>query len=284
MRTLVGIVLVVVLAAPAQAAGRHSLRFFGTGSDDVDRVKIRVDDPKTDSPGPPADVGATDFTIELWLRAASGNRAKKASCRWNIAWIEGNIVVDRDRYNQGRKFGMSLAGGRVAWGVTNKAGVSRTICGTSDLRDGKWHHVAIQRRRSDGMLWVWVDGVLERRADGPNGNVSYPNSGKPGNYCGGPCTNSDPFLVVGAEKHDAGSAYPSFHGWVDEIRLSTKLRYRTAFEPRAKAFALDKTTAALYHLNEGSGTKIHDAVGASPGIRRVGGDHSGPRWSSASPL
>ena len=37
-------VTVVALASPAFGAG-HSLRFFGTGAGDVDRVKIRVDDP-----------------------------------------------------------------------------------------------------------------------------------------------------------------------------------------------------------------------------------------------
>ena len=36
---------------------------------------------------------------------------------------------------------------------------------------------------------------------------------------------SDPFLVIGAEKHDAGSLYPSYRGWIDEVRLSTVRRY-----------------------------------------------------------
>lgn len=272
-----------VSGGAAHAIGPHSLRSFGNGTGDIDRVKIRIDDPTTSiEPPRPADVGRTSFTIELWLRTSPGNSAGAIACGWNLNWINGNIVVDRDRYGQGRKFGISLGAGRVAWGVTNGAGLSRTVCGDTDLRDGRWHHVAVQRRRSDGMLWIWVDGRREARADGPNGNVSYPDGGIPGNYCGGPCTRSDPFIVIGAEKHDAGSAYPSYHGWFDELRLSRKLRHVRPFTPPSSPFVVDSATAALYHFDEGSGNVVHDAAGSSDGRRRFGGDPAGPVWSSRS--
>jgi hypothetical protein len=281
-RALIAVALAVLSAAPA-AAEPHSLRYFGNGTGDIDRVKIRVDVPgASDEPPRPADVGRTNFTIEFWIRTTAGNTAGAVTCGPNIDWIYGNIVVDRDRYGQGRKFGLSLAGGSVVFGVTNGAGSSRTICGSTDLRDGEWHHVAVQRRRSDGRLWLWVDGRLEARRDGPGGDLSYPDDGVPGDQCGGPCTWSDPFLVIGAEKHDAGSAYPSYHGWLDELRLSTTLRYLGSFSPRAR-FRVDPDTAALYHFDEGQGTTIHDAANGADGVRRVGGDPRGPRWSAASP-
>ena len=48
------------------------------------------------------------------------------------------------------------------------------------------------------------------RGSGPTGDVSYRD---------GRSTTSpdDPFLVIGAEKHDAGAAFPSYHGWIDEV-------------------------------------------------------------------
>ena len=280
-----GALVLAVLATPAHAR-QGSLRFFGNGTDDIDRVKIRVDDPTTDrEPKRPVDVGARSFTIELWIRAAAGNDARVVACGANVDWIYGNIVVDRDRYNQGRSFGLSLADGRVVFGVRNARGVSRTICGTTDLRDGRWHHVAVERRRSDGHLWLYVDGRREAHADGPNGDVSYPDDGVPGPYCGGQCIRSDPFLVIGAEKHDAGPSYPSFHGWVDEIRVSRVLRYRgAAFRPPSAPFELDRGTAALYHLDEARGKTVHDVRGRSDGVRRYGGDPAGPRWSRRSPF
>ncbi len=117
---VLGVSLVAGLAPGAAVAAQRSLRFFGNGVDDIDRVKIRIDDPTDAKPGPPADVGATSFTIEFWMKAkAWQNRAGAVTCGANIDWIYGNIVVDRDRYGQGRKFGLSIAGGTLVWGVTN---------------------------------------------------------------------------------------------------------------------------------------------------------------------
>ena len=271
--------------APSGGGPGSSLRFHGNGVGDIDRVKIRIDDPATDGAGPPADVGATDFTIELWLRAtAAENEAGAVSCGANLAWINGNILLDRDRFNQDRKFGVSIAGGRVVFGVSGDGSGDETVCGGTGVTDDAWHHLAVQRRRSDGRLEVWVDGALDASGDGPDGDVSYPDDGVPGDFCGGPCTGSDPFLVLAAEKHDAGSAYPSFAGWVDEVRLSGTLRYDAPFTPPDAPFVLDGDTLALYHLDEAAGDVVGDALKTSPGERRFGGDPPGPEWSTERPF
>jgi hypothetical protein len=280
---LIAAAVVWMAAGSARADAGHALRFYGNGIDDIDRVKIRIDDPATSTPGPPADVGATDFTLEFWMKAtAAENPAPAVSCGANNNWIYGNIVFDRDRYNQDRAFGLSLAGGRWAFGVSGDGTGERTICGTGSALDGQWHHVVVQRRRSDGWMWLYVDGALEAQADGPNGDISYPDDGVPGSHCGGPCTGSDPFLVIGAEKHDAGPQYPSFSGWVDEVRLSNVLRHSGAFSRPSAPFVTDADTVALYHFDEGSGDSIGDtssAVGGpSSGVRRFGGNPAGPIW------
>jgi hypothetical protein len=272
-----------------------SLRFFGTGSGDVDRVKIRLDDPATNAPGPPADMGSTDFTLEWWMRAhAIENPALSVECGpGNINWIYGNILFDRDRYNQDRKFGISLAGGQIVFGVSGDGTGDYTLCSASNLADGQWHHVAVQRRRSDGYLWLFVDGRLEAEGLGPGGDVSYPDNGRPGNFCGGPCINSDPFLVIGAEKHDAGPEYPSFSGWLDEVRLSDAVRYNSDFALPAAPFAPDAHTAALYHFDEGpegpcTGLVLDSseaAGGPSHGMCHYGGEGlMGPLYSTDTPF
>lgn len=291
-----GLILVSIfltsLWSDAQGAG-FSLRFHGNGvnAPDQDRVKIQIDDPTNSNPGPPADVGATNLTLEFWMKASSlENTAGAVTCGDNINWINGNIIFDRDRFNQDRKFGLSIAGGMVVFGVSGDGTGDRTICGTSNALDEQWHHIAVQRKRSDGSMSLYVDGVLEAQADGlqsPDGDISYPDDGVPGNFCGGPCTNSDPFLVIGAEKHDAGSAFPSYSGWIDEVRLSNSLRYTSNFTRPSQPFAPDANTVALYHFDEGNGNIINDTSGAaggpSNGALNFGGSPAGPEWSADVP-
>ncbi len=266
------------LVAPGPAFAT-SLRFFGSGVDDIDRVKIRIDNPAR-----PADVGATDFTLEWWMRAMPGENASDAvGCDANDGWIYGNIMLDRDVYFDGDHgdFGVSLTGGRIAFGVG--AGSSgNTICGTADVADNTWHHVAVTRRRSDGRLRIYVDGVLDAEGPGNVGNdrnVSY-RDGRTTSF-----PNSDPFLVIGAEKHDAGPDFPSYRGWIDEVRLSRVQRYTgTSFTRPFGPFVPDGDTAALYHLDEGSGDVVGDASGGgSHGTRQIGGSPNGPQWSSETP-
>jgi hypothetical protein len=286
---------IALLSAPGASAQGTSLRFHGAGAGDLDRVKIRVDDPADplDEPGPPVDVGAQDFTAEFWIKGElAGNSAPAIAGGFGENWIYGNVVFDRDRREPGGcDWGISLGEGRLAFGVTNASLVSVTLCGSTDVLDGAWHHVAVARRRADGFLWLWVDGSLDASGDGPDGDVSYPGADVPGGAnCGGaPCVNSDPFLVLGAEKHDAGPQFPSFDGWLDEIRFSNVLRYETPFASPTVPFGPDSATVALYHLDEGTGDDVLDASGApggpSHGERRFGGTPvPGPQWSAETPF
>ena len=273
------LVALLILATPAALAAGHSLRFFGAGSGDVDRVKILIDDyPMTGSVGP-ADVGATDFTIEFWLMgSAAQNTAPAVTCGINQAWTAGNVVVDRDRFGNDRKFGVSIAGGKVVFGVSGNATGDLTLCSISSVLDSAWHHIAVQRRRGDGSVWLFVDGNLEAQSFGPGGDISYPN-GAP------PFHPNDSYLVLGAEKYDTGLA---FSGWLDELRISTKLRYAASF-PRPRApFVSDRFTAALYHFDDGDGATLHDSSGAAagpnPGQIVRGGAVNGPAWMPESPF
>ena len=110
-----------------QAPTGSSLRFFGTGSDQVDRVKISLNGNTR------ANIGATDFTIEVWIRGNQADNEPAGSCGTNeAAWITGNIFIDRDVFNDGDygDFGLSLYDGRVAFGATRGRSGS-TICGST---------------------------------------------------------------------------------------------------------------------------------------------------------
>ena len=235
----------------AFAAG-HSLRFNGAGAGDVDRVKIRIDDPATALPGPPADVGAGDFTLELWLMAsAAANTAPPVACGANTAWTAGNVVVDRDRQGADRKFGLSIAGGNVVFGVSGDATGNLTLCSLSSVLDS-----------ARGITWPCNAGAVTASCGSTSTATSRHRRPAPAATSRIPMRRclanaNDPFLVLGAEKFDAGLAYS---GWLDELRISTKLRYTENF-PRPRApFVADRFTAALYHFDDG--------IGATPPRRR----------------
>jgi hypothetical protein len=264
-----------------------ALRFFGNGSaaPGLDRVTVPIDGPPR-----PADVGSGDFTLELWLEAAPGENTSTDTCsNAGDAWITGNILVDRDVFGAGDfgDYGVSLMDGRLAFGTDN-GGSGATICGATRVDDGRWHHVAVTRRlladagRPAGEMRLFVDGIEDAPAlDGPDGDLSY----RDGRVNPEPW---DPFLVFGAEKHDAGPTFPSFHGLLDEVRLSTALRYAGPFVPVRSPFASDASTAALWSFDAGDGFAVCDRSGAaggpSAGERRVGGDPAGPQYIADTPF
>lgn len=258
------------------AQGGASLRFGGTGSGDIDRVKILLD------PHKPIDVGG-DFTIEFWMKALPGeNPSNAVVCNSNDGWIFGHIIFDRDVYGAGDygDYGIVLTGGRIAFGVSVGSS-GNTICGATNVADGTWHHIAVTRAASSGQLKIFIDGAQDAQGSGPLGDVSY-RDGRATSY-----PNSDPFLVIAAEKHDAGSAYPSYSGWIDEVRVSNSVRYTTNFARPNAPFVTDSQTVALYHLDEGTGSTVNDASGASggpsQGLVQFGGTPTRPEWSTDTP-
>lgn len=273
------------LAAPlAQSGGPgYSLRFYGQGvsAPDLDRVKIPID------PHVPADVGAGDFTLEFWMKADRADNNGSVTCNSADGWITGNILFDRDIFGAGDHgdYGIALGGGRIGFGVNNDSS-GTVLCGATVVTDGAWHHVAVTRNGSTGQLRVYVDGRIDGSGDGPTGDLSY-RDGRSTNY-----PNSDPFLVIGAEKHDVGPAYPSYRGFIDEVRISNNLRYRSKFTRPTGPFVPDAGTVALYHFDEGPAGActgdVFDSSGAvgSPGagVCRYGGGAAGPVYSTDTPF
>jgi hypothetical protein len=266
-----------------------ALRFNGNGTSDIDRVKVQIDDPANSNAGPPADIGATDFTIEWWMKAkAADNPAGAVTCGYNADWIHGNTLIDRDRYNQDREYGISLAGGKLVLGIGGESFTYLTLCGTVTVADNQWHHVAVERQRSDGFLWIWVDGELDVSSDGPDGDISYPDDGTPKtNECA--CASADPYLIFGAKKHDVNpNVYPSYDGWLEEVRLSKVLRYTAPFKRPIVRFTSDANTVALYHFDNASTSggactaQMIDSSnapgGPSHGNCHYGGNPAGPVW------
>ena len=69
-----------------------------------------------------ADLGATDFTIEFWMKSTTAqNPSGNPGCS-GVGWINGHIMFDRDILDStGRDFGISVGqDGTLAFGASSQ--------------------------------------------------------------------------------------------------------------------------------------------------------------------
>lgn len=265
----------ITLGALSFAAIDYGLRFygndFGTGTTNIDRVQIPLEVTGTPTA---VDVGAADFTYEFWLRCAYADNASSGIGDAR----ESNIFFDRDIWGDpaGHVIGVTRDGVDlvVCFGLAG-AGSWTTIYGSTDVGDDAWHHVAIVRTQSTGVVRIYVDGTQDASGTYTTGDISFAGSGGGG----GSPNGSDPYIVLGAEKHDADpDVYLSYNGLIDEVRISDSARYTSTFTPPT-TLTVDADTVGLWLLDDGTGTTATDSAGSTDGSLLVGGTNSGPAWT-----
>jgi hypothetical protein len=253
------------------------LRFYGNGVSQIDRVRIPLD---VDSTSTAIDVGASDFTYECWLNCDYDDNTSVSISDAR----ESNIFMDRDIYNHERGWvaGVTRVSSelRACFGLAGAGASWDTIIGTTEIGDNEWHHVAIDRNSTTGLIRLFVDGNLEGSDTYTTGDLSYPDGYDPGQG------QDNEYLVLGAEKHDEGGAYPSYNGYMDELRISDNRRYTGgSFTPPTRPFGNDANAVGIYHFNTGSGTVLRDSsnVSGAPtnGELLVGGTPTGPEWGES---
>lgn len=217
-------------------------------------------------------VGDGEFTIEMWIRPSAtdaDNGRTGVTEGANYSGVEGNIILDAHAENVGA-FIVGLDDGRLYLSV-NFPGVGneQTEIGTTDLRDGLWHHVAVYRAASNGLMELFVDGNREGTVSGPTGDMSYSGSE------GVPASQH----VFGKEKYEAlGSG---FNGSISEIRFSINRRYNGAtYTVPTGPFTTDANTVGLYHCDENTGTSVGDSSGDGNNGSLIGS----PTWSTSDPF
>lgn len=102
-----------------------------------------------------------------------------------------------------------------------------------------WHHVALTKD-STGLIRMFFDGglVAERQFSAPFAVVERP-------------------LKVGI---DGGGLVPLEGAMLDELRISSVIRYDGLYEPQ-RTFDADGDTLYLWHFDEGQGEQAIDEVG-----------------------
>ena len=203
--------------------------------------------------GHAANVGAGDFTIEMWLKAETDSLLAWDGCRGGLregtSWLEGHVVFDRSQAGTPSFIGLALFGDAIAFGVGDQDFLEGSVCEPAYFNNSEWHHVAAVREGT--AIRVFVDGVSTRElADFEAGDLSYQGAAAP-----------EASAILGGWK--APSTLAPWNGWIDELRISTVARYPA--EPLADGpLAADADTAALYHFDTIEGTTVIDSSQADP--------------------
>lgn len=150
----------------------------------------------------PRSVGAgSSFGLTFWLKTTSAGGA-------GSFWYNGTGLVDGEVSGVTNDFGVTLLGGKIAFGVGNP---DTTLQSTATINDGQWHHVAVTRNGFTGMMTIYLDGVLNTNMPGPTGPRM-----------------TSPFLRLGSLQTGAAGKFLSgtledvrlYNGWLDTNALA----------------------------------------------------------------
>jgi len=105
--------------------------------------------------------------------------------------------------------------------------VYNTVTGTTDLRDGQWHHIAAVRN-SSGIMTLYVDGVSEGTSVTDSTNLG---------------TNQQ--ITLGAFDYE-NTAFDGWRtGYVRDFRVSSNARYSSNFTAPTEPLTADSNTTLL---------------------------------------
>ncbi len=184
--------------------------------------------------GSPFTLGMGSNTVEMWVQVPIVGEGGLSSGE-RVGILLGNFDdtpnANWEIYSNGEI--------RIYW---DNATIERL--GTTDLRDGKWHHIAMVRDKSINSFVAYIDGVEEFSVTDDGLDLNFTSA----HYIGGDRRADDS---------------PNFHGKIDEVRVWTI--DRTADEIRKYMYSeltgLETNLEAYYDFNEGTGTFIDNKEG-----------------------
>ena len=183
------------------------------------------------------DIGSTSSTISMWVKVPVVG--------------EGSLIADE-------RVGILLGIGRYSpkpnanWEI-NSAGQIRIhwneaeidFPGSSDLRDGKWHHLSFVRDVDNNLLKGYVDGVAEIDENDDGTNITF----------------SDAFYI-GSDYRQGGADKKPFHGLIDELQIWDIARTQAQIIADYKTGITNpysNSNLKLYlRMNNGMGTTVFD--------------------------
>lgn len=121
------------------------------------------------------------------------------------------------------------------------------------LKDGKWHHIGAvigDPSSENQFISLYIDGQL--KASTKKKTNILPPSG-------------DQFFYIGMNEYlEDLSKQQSLIGQIDEIRISSKIRYQNNFDLSLKPFPVDDDTLMLYHFDGNTKDSGSNSFGGEP--------------------
>ena len=183
------------------------------------------------------DIGSTSSTVSMWVKVpvvGEGNLTADERVgillgnQWRIPYSNWEIHDDGQI--------------RILW---NGGGEKKNLFGSSDLRDGKWHHIAFVRDVDNDSLKGYVDGVAEIDENDDGTNITF----------------SDAFYI-GSDYRQGGASKNPFHGLIDELQIWDIARTQAQIIADYKTGITNpysNSNLKLYlRMNNGMGTTVFD--------------------------
>ena len=166
-------------------------------------------------------------TMEAWVRfAANAN-----------AGLQTVMVCGFQDYHLLSVYCDGNSNYSVGYHTYDHSGDGTGNIGSSQLSANVWYHVLATHNASTGQIQLFINGQSQ-------GTASYTPTLNPGE--GGT-------LELGAW-WGGGSVAEGFQGDIDEVRISSSIRYTSNFTPPTQPYTADANTTLLTHLDSTSGS------------------------------
>ena len=227
--------LIVKLASPDDAPAPGPLFVRVLALDGIDDYALAPDQASLDL-GRGTD---KDFTIEAFFNVPSGAAGLRT-------------LLEREKYHLKLFFSQDTADGIQL--VIRFENGDLSLFPVVNLKTG-WHHLAVvfdeEATPGKDITSIYLDGSLEATRTDPDWGPVLDSSG--------------PFYIGNQSSNPYG-------GWIEEMRLSSVVRYSTDFTVPDQYFEPDEHTRALWHFDEAPGsTSFADFSGKGNRLTGING-------------
>jgi hypothetical protein len=157
----------------------------------------------------------SDFTIEMFVKV------DEPILRNNVIFEIASDSSNYLRFSLANQYGLSFSA-NVNGNTTTVLGANSSI-ESQQFQKKRWAHVSVSRDYTNERLYLAYNGTIIANSSFTEEEFSFTNSVSIGN---------------------------TFKGYIDEVRVSTKAQYVTAFEVPTFRFRPDNDTVLLVHFDE----------------------------------